>query len=62
MFDFFRDRVKEPMDLGTIASRVASRSHYGTNHAEFARDVNLVWSNCKVYNLEGSEISLIAER
>ena len=57
-----RHRIKEPMDLGTITTRVMSGSYYGIDHAQFAHDVNLVWSNCMEYNIEGSQICLDAER
>jgi hypothetical protein len=50
------------MDLGCVARWVQSRSHYGVDHQKFARDVNLVWSNCMAYNMEGSEIGLISQR
>lgn len=55
------DSVSEPMDLGTIADRLVSRSFYGSDHERFARDVNLVWSNCVVFNMEGSFIAKIAQ-
>lgn len=50
------------MDLGTITDRAVSGTYYGTDHQKFAADVNLVWSNCTTYNLEGSDICLLAER
>ena len=58
----YRERIKEPMDLGTISQRVASRFYYGNDHCRYAKDVNLVWSNCATYNMEGSEICIIAQR
>lgn len=51
-----RVRVREPMDLGTIAERVRSLNYYGADIDLFDRDVSLVWSNCYTYNLEGSGI------
>lgn len=40
--------VKVPMDLGTIRSKLAKNEY--KKAAEFARDVRLVWDNCKLYN------------
>ncbi|KAG2766756.1 hypothetical protein PC129_g6459 [Phytophthora cactorum] len=51
--------VKEPMDLGTIRSKL-SKNEY-KKQAEFARDMRLVWSNCKLYNQDGSDLYLLAD-
>lgn len=40
--------VKVPMDLGTIRNKLAKNEY--KKAAEFARDVRLVWDNCKLYN------------
>lgn len=40
--------VKEPMDLGTIRTKLAKNDY--KKPAEFAKDVRLVWDNCKLYN------------
>lgn len=40
--------VKIPMDLGTIRNKL-SKNEY-KKPVEFARDVRLVWDNCKLYN------------
>lgn len=50
----YRDKVDEPMDLGSIARRVSVGFY--AHPDEFAEDVRKVWSNCQAYNLEGSEI------
>lgn len=42
------------MDLGTI-SRKLERNKYSSPPEVFA-DLRLVWSNCKVFNEEGSEV------
>ncbi|CEG45812.1 Transcription initiation factor TFIID, subunit BDF1 and related bromodomain proteins [Plasmopara halstedii] len=51
--------VKEPMDLGTIRSKLAKNEY--KKPAEFARDMRLVWSNCKLYNQDGSDLYLLAD-
>ncbi|KAL3666533.1 hypothetical protein V7S43_008166 [Phytophthora oleae] len=51
--------VKEPMDLGTIRSKL-SKNEY-KKPVEFARDMRLVWSNCKLYNQDGSDLYLLAD-
>ncbi|CAH0493133.1 unnamed protein product [Peronospora farinosa] len=51
--------VKEPMDLGTIRSKL-SKNEY-KKPAELARDMRLVWSNCKLYNQDGSDLYLLAD-
>ncbi|GAB9469215.1 hypothetical protein Gpo141_00006499 [Globisporangium polare] len=51
--------VKVPMDLGTIRNKLAKNEY--KKAAEFARDVRLVWDNCKLYNQDGSELYDIAD-
>uniref|UniRef100_K3WQ70 Bromo domain-containing protein n=1 Tax=Globisporangium ultimum (strain ATCC 200006 / CBS 805.95 / DAOM BR144) TaxID=431595 RepID=K3WQ70_GLOUD len=51
--------VKIPMDLGTIRNKL-SKNEY-KKPVEFARDVRLVWDNCKLYNQDGSELYDIAD-
>lgn len=41
--------VKEPMDLGTIRTRV-QQHYYGEDLRAFCRDVQLVFSNATLYN------------
>jgi hypothetical protein len=45
--------VKHPMDLGTVRDNL-TKSKYLTP-LEFKHDVDLVWHNCMLYNLDGSE-------
>ena len=47
--------VKRPMDLGTV-----EKNAY-TSIDEFTSDVLLIWSNCMLYNADGSEVYLMAE-
>eukprot|EP00850_Spirogloea_muscicola_P010510 SM000062S19896 [mRNA] locus=s62:202418:203218:+ [translate_table: standard] len=52
--DYF-DVVDKPMDLGTIRRRLAAGGHYASA-AEVRADVDLVWANCRRYNLPGDPI------
>lgn len=40
--------VKVPMDLGTIRAKLG-RNEY-KKPVDFAKDMRLVWDNCKLYN------------
>ncbi|KAJ0401508.1 hypothetical protein P43SY_009368 [Pythium insidiosum] len=51
--------VKVPMDLGTIRNKLGKNEY--KKAAEFARDVRLVWDNCKLYNQDGSDLYLLAD-
>lgn len=50
--------ISSPMDLGTISDRVME--HHYTNKAAFISDVELVFSNCVVYNSDESLIGQYA--
>ncbi|KWU45466.1 Bromodomain-containing protein, partial [Rhodotorula sp. JG-1b] len=45
--DYF-DVIKHPMDLATLLKKVRQQS-YRTKKA-FADDLDLIWSNCLLYN------------
>ena len=47
--------IKEPMDLGTIRTRLAE-GYYGDDLDKFERDVRLVFANCRQYNPKESPI------
>ncbi|KAL4095943.1 hypothetical protein PRIC1_009310 [Phytophthora ramorum] len=55
--------ITNPMDLGTILTRIGRESYYiGPSALSlFASDVRLVFHNCKKYNAEGSDIWRIAD-
>jgi hypothetical protein len=59
LFDY-PDVVKNPMDLQTVKQKLASNA-YESVDACFA-DVQLIWDNCKLYNMAGSDIYRICER
>ena len=52
--------VKNPCDLSTVKSRVL-RGDY-SSFDEFIGDLQLIWDNCKLYNIQGSPIYRICER
>ncbi len=45
--------IKVPMDLGTVSKKLESKAYKSA--MECANDIRLIWSNCKIYNQEGSE-------
>lgn len=51
--------IKRPMDLGTITSKLDKRL-YNTPY-EFREDMRLVWSNCFIYNREGTKVRKLGQ-
>ncbi|CCI45010.1 unnamed protein product [Albugo candida] len=56
--------IHNPMDLGTIGSRLARENYYIGPSAStlFASDVRLIFANCMQYNAEKSDIWIIASQ
>ena len=52
--------VKKPMDLGTVKSNLQKGVY--RNHLQAAEDIRLVWTNCMKYNMEGSDLYVLAKR
>ena len=50
--------ITHPMDLGTVKKNLLE--HKYINFKEFLDDINLIWSNCRTYNLPGSDIVKMA--
>lgn len=50
--------VKVPMDLGTIKTKLEAQEYEKIE--DVARDIRLVWSNCMVYNQDGSDFYHLA--
>ena len=50
--------ITHPMDLGTVKKNLLD--HKYSNFKEFMEDINLIWNNCRTYNLPGSEILKMA--
>jgi hypothetical protein len=64
----YYDTVTRPMDLGTVAAKLASRAYYGSgvggdvfDAARVVQDVRLVFHNCKAYNRHMSTIWRMAD-
>lgn len=57
--DYF-DIIKNPMDLGTIKSKLNSGKY--SNPLDFLADVRLTFTNAKTYNPPGSDVHIIADR
>ena len=55
----YPDIVKHPRDLGTIRKRLENGAY--ANLEDVAADVRLVWSNCMLYNRDGSEYYHLAD-
>jgi bromodomain-containing factor 1 len=56
----YPDIVKRPMDFSTIKKALLKGGKYVTFEDVF-NDVQLIWDNCKTYNMAGSEIYKLAE-
>ncbi len=46
--------IKYPMDLSTVKKKLKKNSY--KKIYEVVSDLNLIWSNCKFFNVEGSDI------
>ena len=51
--------IKKPMDLSTCRKNLV-KSKYKC-YADLFSDMQLIWDNCKTYNIAGSEIYNLAE-
>lgn len=56
----YPDIVKEPRDLGTIKKKIESGAYKDIE--TIAKDIRLVWSNCMLYNRDGSEYYHLADK
>ncbi|KAH3670870.1 hypothetical protein OGAPHI_000581 [Ogataea philodendri] len=54
------DVVKEPMDLGTVQSKLQNGEY--ENADAFERDVRLVFQNCYAFNPEGTAVNIMGHR
>ena len=50
--------IKTPMDLGTVKSNLKDKKY--PTFLEFFSDIDLIWTNCRTYNMAGSEIVKMA--
>lgn len=58
LIDYF-DYIKHPMDLGTVKSKLKNSQYVMVQEA--IDDIFQIWTNCKIYNMEGSDIYKMAE-
>lgn len=56
----YHDIVKEPMDLGTIQSKLTNNLY--ENADEFEKDVRLMFRNCYAFNPEGTDVNMMGHR
>jgi len=56
----YPERIKHPMDLGTIVKRL-NGGQYGSP-AELKADVDLVWENCFTFNLPDHDVYKMARK
>jgi bromodomain-containing factor 1 len=56
----YAEVVKEPMDLGTIQTKLANNQY--ENGDQFEYDVRLVFKNCYIFNPEGTEVNMMGHR
>lgn len=56
----YTEVVKEPMDLGTIQTKLANNQY--ENGDEFERDVKLVFKNCYLFNPEGNDVHVMGQK
>ncbi|CAR26561.1 ZYRO0B12672p [Zygosaccharomyces rouxii] len=54
------DYVKEPMDLGTVSSKLNNWKYQSME--EFENDVRLVFRNCYTFNPEGTIVNMMGHR
>jgi len=50
----YLDVVDRPMDISTVERKIREKAY--RNPEQVAKDVRLIWSNCKIYNQHGSVI------
>ena len=50
--------ITNPMDLGTVKKNLLEYKY--SNFKAFLDDINLIWKNCRTYNLPGSDIVRMA--
>jgi hypothetical protein len=51
--------IKKPMDLKTCRKNLTKGKY--KKYDEFFKDIQLIWDNCKTYNIQGSDIYKQAE-
>ena len=54
----YLDIIKCPMDLGSIRKKLEEEIY--VNVEEFLDDFQLIWDNCKTYNIKGTVKHLLS--
>lgn len=54
------DYVKEPMDLGTVATKLSNWEYQSMD--DFKKDVDLVFKNCYAFNPDGTIVNMMGHR
>ncbi|SSD60519.1 uncharacterized protein SCODWIG_02280 [Saccharomycodes ludwigii] len=57
--DYF-DYVKEPMDLGTVQSKLNNNKYETISDVE--KDIKLIFHNCYTFNPEGTDVNVMGHR
>ena len=48
----YPELIKDPMDLGSVKRKLDEEAY--ANIEEFLDDFELIWDNCKSYNIKGT--------
>ncbi|KAI5962049.1 BDF1 [Candida theae] len=56
----YHEVIKEPMDLGTIQSKLTNNLY--ENADEFEKDIRLMFRNCYTFNPEGTDVNMMGHR
>lgn len=56
----YYDMIKKPMDLSKMRTKLTGNQY--NSSAEFSADFDLMISNCRTFNAEGSEVYMCAEK
>lgn len=51
--------IKKPMDLKSCRNKLIKQKY--VRYEDFFKDLQLIWDNCKTYNIQGSDIYKLAE-
>lgn len=55
----YRQYVKYPMDLSTVLDKLGKKKYRSVN--EWQRDIELIWSNCRLYNKDSPVLNSYIE-
>lgn len=55
IFEEYCEMIKNPMDIGTVMRKMQANA-YGGDMSLFIADVELIFDNCRYFNVQGTEI------